>query len=69
MEWGSEQGGQVFIDGVVCGIIVVLMCVGLVRTIYRYGVYTVCWAGKIPDIQSYTAFMYDFGQPYMCALL
>jgi hypothetical protein len=35
----------------------------LARTIYIYGVYTVCLAGNLPDIRSYTVHTYGSGQP------
>jgi hypothetical protein len=38
--------------------------VGLARTIYIYGVYTVILAGESPNIRSYTVCIYGFGQPY-----
>jgi len=37
---------------------------GLARTIYIYGVYTVFLAGKSPNIRSYTVHIYGSGQPY-----
>jgi hypothetical protein len=30
-----------------------------------YGVYTVFWAGKSPNIRSYTVYIYRSGQPYI----
>jgi len=33
-----------------------------------YGVYTVFLAGKSPNIQSYTVYIYGSGQPYVCLL-
>jgi hypothetical protein len=45
--------------------------VWLARTIYIYipciCVYTVFWAGKSPNIRSYTMFIYGVGQPYAFA--
>jgi hypothetical protein len=37
---------------------------GLAKTIYIHGVYTVNLAGKSPNIQSYTVYIYGSGQPY-----
>jgi hypothetical protein len=34
---------------------------------YIYGVYTVLFAGKSPNIRSYTVYIYGSGQPYYCA--
>jgi len=43
---------------------------GLARTIYIYGVFTVILAGKSPKIRSYTVYIYGSGQPYTyCDLL
>ena len=38
--------------------------VGLARTIYIYGVYTVFLAGSLPNIRSYTVYLYGSGHPY-----
>ena len=38
----------------VCCFACVYSCVGLARTIYIYGVYTVFYAGCSPNIRSYT---------------
>jgi len=41
-----------------------LTSIGLARTMYIYGVYTVFLTGKSPDIRSYTVYIYGSGQPY-----
>jgi len=40
-------------------------CVGLVSTMYVYGVYTVFLAGNSPNIRAYTVYIYGSGQPYL----
>ena len=40
--------------------------VGLARTIYIYGVYTVFLAEESLNIRSYTVHIYGSGQPYKC---
>jgi len=42
--------------------------VGLARTIYIYGVYTVFLAGKSLYIRSYTVHIYGSGQPSSCVV-
>jgi hypothetical protein len=39
--------------------------VGLAKTVYIYGLYTVVLAEKAPNIRSYTVFIYGSGQPYI----
>ena len=40
--------------------------VGLAKTVYIYGLYTVVLAEKAPNIRSYTVFIYGSGQPCIC---
>ena len=43
------------------------LCIGLARTLYIYGVYTVYLTGKSQKKRSYTVYIYGAGQPYMCS--
>jgi len=54
----SSQSGALFVKLHHC------TYVGLARTIYIHGVYTIFLAGKSPNIRSYTVYIYGSGQPY-----
>jgi hypothetical protein len=41
------------------------VCLGLARTTYIYGAYTVFLAGKSSNVRSYTVVIYGFGQPFV----
>jgi len=41
-------------------------CIGLARTLYKYGVYTALLAENSPSIRSNTVYIYGSGQPKSC---
>jgi hypothetical protein len=68
--YGANQCDKFTItEAVYICLAVTLPClyVGLAKTIYICGVYTVVLAGKSPNIRSYTVYIYSSGQPYLYA--
>jgi hypothetical protein len=44
------------------------ICIGLARTIYICGVFTVFFAEISPNVWSNTVYKYGSGQPYVCTV-